>query len=93
MSRLPDSLVGWLRARFDCHLLADLDAAALAALAPRLRGMVAKGESVVARELIVRLPNQNSTAENIGHNDVTWHTHRTFVAVLRTVKVAFSPPG
>ena len=55
VSRLPDSLVGRLRERFDCHLLADLDAAGLAALAPRLRGMVATGESVVARELIDRL--------------------------------------
>ena len=56
VSRLPDALVGRLRERFDCHLLADLDAAGLAALAPRLRGMVATGESVVARELIARLP-------------------------------------
>ena len=56
VSRLPDSLVGRLRERFDCHLMADLDAAGLAALAPRLRGMVATGESVVERELMVRLP-------------------------------------
>lgn len=56
MSRLPDSLVGRLRARFDCHVLAELDDAALTALAPRLSGMVATGESVVARELIDRLP-------------------------------------
>ena len=56
VSRLPDSLVGRLRERFDCHLLADLDAAGLAALAPRLRGMVATGESLVPRELIARLP-------------------------------------
>ena len=55
VSRLPDSLVGRLCERFDCHLLADLDAAGLAALAPRLRGMLATGESVVARELIDRL--------------------------------------
>ena len=54
--RLPDSLVGRLRARFDCHVLAELDDAGLTALAPRLRGMVATGESVVARELIDRLP-------------------------------------
>lgn len=52
-SRLPDSLVGRLRERFDCHCLADLDAAGLA---PRLRGLVATGESVVAREMIARLP-------------------------------------
>jgi lactate dehydrogenase-like 2-hydroxyacid dehydrogenase len=42
--------------RFDCLLLADLDAAAFAAMAPRLRGMVVTGESVVALELIARLP-------------------------------------
>ncbi len=56
VSRLPDSLVGRLRERFDCHFLADLDDAGLAALAPRLRGMVATGESVVARDLLGRLP-------------------------------------
>ena len=56
VSRLPESLVGRLRERFDCHLRPDLDAAALAALAPSLRGMVATGESVVARELLDRLP-------------------------------------
>ena len=56
VSRLPDSLVRRLREQFDCHLMADLDAAGLAALAPRLRGMVATGESVVERELMVRLP-------------------------------------
>ena len=55
VSRLPDPLVGRLRERFDCHFLADLDDAGLAALAPQLRGMVATGESVVARELIDRL--------------------------------------
>lgn len=56
VSRLPDSLVGRLCERFDCQLLADLDAAGLQALAPQLRGMVATGESVVTRELIARLP-------------------------------------
>ncbi|MGH8832869.1 MAG: 2-hydroxyacid dehydrogenase [Polaromonas sp.] len=56
VSRLPDSLVGRLRERFECHGLAGLDDADVAALAPRLRGMVATGESVVARELIARLP-------------------------------------
>ncbi|MEO5606164.1 MAG: 2-hydroxyacid dehydrogenase [Polaromonas sp.] len=52
VSRLPDALVGRLRERFDCYVLDDAD---LQALAPRLRGMVATGESVVARELIDRL--------------------------------------
>lgn len=56
VSRLPESLGGRLRERFDCHELAQLDAAGLEALAPRLRGIVATGESVVARELIARLP-------------------------------------
>ncbi len=56
VSRLPESLAGRLRERFDCHFLADLDDAGLAALAPRLRGMVATGESVVARDLMERLP-------------------------------------
>ncbi len=56
VSRLPESLLGRLRERVECHLLADLDAAGLAALAPQLRGIVATGESVVAGELIARLP-------------------------------------
>ena len=56
VSRLPEALGGRLRERFDCHELARLDAAGLQELAPRLRGMVATGESVVARELIARLP-------------------------------------
>lgn len=56
VSHLPDSLAGWLRERYECHFLADLGDAGLAALAPRLRGMVATGESVVARELMARLP-------------------------------------
>lgn len=56
VSRLPDALVGRLHERFDCHVLADLDDTGLAALAPRLRGMVATGESVVSRELIASLP-------------------------------------
>lgn len=56
VSRLPEALVGRLRERFDCHELARFDAAGLQALAPRLRGMVATGESVVTRELIAGLP-------------------------------------
>ncbi len=56
VSRLPESLVGRLRERFDCHFLSDLDGAGLAAPAPRLRGMVATGESVVSRALMERLP-------------------------------------
>lgn len=56
VSRLPESLGGRLRQRFDCHEHAQLDAAGLQALAPLLRGMVATGESVVTRELIAQLP-------------------------------------
>lgn len=56
VSRLPEPLGGRLRERFDCHALADVDAAGLQALAPQLRGMVATGESVVSRALMASLP-------------------------------------
>lgn len=56
VSRLPEALSERLRERFDCHDLAQLDAAGLQALALLLRGIVATGESVVTRELIARLP-------------------------------------
>lgn len=56
VSRMPDTLIGRLREDFDCHEHAQLDAAKLRSLAPRLRGIVASGESVVTRELIAQLP-------------------------------------
>lgn len=56
VSSLPDALGARLRERFDCHELAQLDAAGLQALAPQLRGMVATGESVVSRALMASLP-------------------------------------
>lgn len=56
VSPLPEALGERLRVRFDCHELAQLDAAGLQALAPLLRSIVATGESVVPRELIARLP-------------------------------------
>lgn len=56
VSHLPEPLGGRLRERFDCHVLAQLDAAGLQALAPQLRGMVATGESVVSRALMASLP-------------------------------------
>ena len=56
VSRLPEALGERLRARFDCHEQAQLDAAGLQALGPQLRGMVATAESVVTRELMARLP-------------------------------------
>lgn len=56
VARLPEALGKRLRERFDCHELAQLDAAGLQALAPQLRGMVATGESVVTREFFARFP-------------------------------------
>jgi lactate dehydrogenase-like 2-hydroxyacid dehydrogenase len=56
VARLPDGLSRRLREHFDCYDLAGLTDDALAALAPRVRGVVANGESVVARDLIERLP-------------------------------------
>lgn len=56
VSRLPEPLAGRLRECFDCHALADVDAAGLQALAPQLRGMVATGESLVNRALMASLP-------------------------------------
>lgn len=56
VTRLPEAFAARLRERFDCHELAQLDAAGLQALAPQLRGIVASGESLVPRELIERLP-------------------------------------
>lgn len=56
VSRLPEPLAGRLRECFDCHALADVDAAGLQALAPQLRGMVATGESLVSRALMASLP-------------------------------------
>ena len=41
--------------------------------------------------MIRTFAHQNSTAENIGHNDATWHPHLSFAAVLRAVKVALLP--
>jgi hydroxypyruvate reductase len=71
VARLPDAWVGRLRERFDCHAHGPLDAAALGALAPRLRGIVATGESVVSRELIARLPAlEIISVMGVGHDGI-----------------------
>lgn len=56
ISRFPDAFCERLREHFDCHEYAQLDNNHLQALAPRLRGIVASGESIVTRDLIARLP-------------------------------------
>lgn len=56
LSRLPEALHERLRERFACHELAQLDDDRVKELAPTIRGIVATGESIVARELIARLP-------------------------------------
>lgn len=56
VSRFPDAFCERLREHFDCHEYAQLDDDRLAALAPKLRGIVASGESIVTRDLIARLP-------------------------------------
>lgn len=56
VAKLPDALHDRLSEHFDCHHYAQLDEAGLAALAPRLRGIAANGESIVTRDLIARLP-------------------------------------
>ncbi|THG79303.1 hypothetical protein E5198_14870 [Pseudomonas sp. A-1] len=56
LSRFPDEFCERLREHFDCYEYAQLDNNQLLALAPRLRGIVASGESSVTRDLIARLP-------------------------------------
>ena len=56
VAQLTDAFCDRLRQHFDCHDYAQLDEDRLKALAPTLRGIVATGQSVVARELIARLP-------------------------------------
>lgn len=56
LSRFPDECCERLREHFDCYEYAQLDNNQLLALAPRLRGIVASGESSVTRDLIARLP-------------------------------------
>ncbi|MDH4391494.1 MAG: 2-hydroxyacid dehydrogenase [Aquabacterium sp.] len=56
VARLSPLLMPQLAAAFDLQLLPDLDAAALAAVAPRIRGIAASGDSKVPADLIARLP-------------------------------------
>ena len=56
VARLSPLLTPQLQAAFDVHVLPDLDAAALAAVAPHVRGIAGSGESKVPAELIAQLP-------------------------------------
>ncbi len=56
VARLSPLLMPQLAAAFDLQVLPDLDAAGLAAVAPRIRGLAASGESKVPADLIARLP-------------------------------------
>lgn len=54
VARLSPLLMPQLSEAFDLHVLPDLDAAALAALAPRVRGIAASGDSKVPAALIAQ---------------------------------------
>ena len=56
VARLSPLLTPQLSAAFDVHVLPDMDAAALAAVAPRIRGIAGSGESKVTADLIAQLP-------------------------------------
>ncbi|WP_338052521.1 2-hydroxyacid dehydrogenase [Rhodoferax lacus] len=87
MARLPEALGARLRARFDCHVAAELEGAALQALAPTLRGMVATGESVVSRELLARLPAlEIISVLGVGYDGIDMQTARA-----RGICVAHTP--
>ena len=54
VARLSPLLMPQLSEAFDLHVLPDLDAAALSALAPRVRGIAASGDSKVPTALIAQ---------------------------------------
>ena len=54
VARLSPLLMPQLSEAFDLHVLPDLDAAALAAIAPRVRGIAASGDSKVPAALIAQ---------------------------------------
>jgi lactate dehydrogenase-like 2-hydroxyacid dehydrogenase len=56
VARLSPLLMPQLAAHFDLQVLPDLDAAGLAAVAPRIRGIAASGDSKVPAALIDQLP-------------------------------------
>ena len=56
VARLSPLLTPQLAAAFEVHVLPDMDAAALLAVASQVRGIAASGDSKVAAELIAQLP-------------------------------------
>ena len=56
VAKLSPLLAPQIDAAFDSHLLPGLDAAALARLAPTVRGLAGSGDSQVPAELITQLP-------------------------------------
>ncbi len=56
VAKLSPLLTPQLSAAFQVHLLPELDAAALAAVAPQIRGIAASGDSKVPGSLIAQLP-------------------------------------
>ncbi len=56
VARLSPLLTPQLEAAFEVHLLPQLDTAALAQVAPQLRGIAGSGDSRVTAELIAQLP-------------------------------------
>ena len=56
VARLSPLLTPQLAAAFEVHVMPDMDAAALVAVAPHVRGIAASGDSKVPAELIVQLP-------------------------------------
>lgn len=57
VAKLPPFLLEPLRERFTVHeRVHETDPAAFSALAPRIRGIAASGESKVSADLIARLP-------------------------------------
>lgn len=55
-ANLLPHLMQRLRDNFNCHELGALDAAALAAVAPAIRGIACKGESKITRDFIAQFP-------------------------------------
>ncbi len=56
VAKLSPLLAPQIDAAFDSHLLPGLDAAALAAIAPQVRGLAGSGDSKVPESLIAQLP-------------------------------------
>ena len=56
VARLSPLLMAQLEATFELHVLPDLDAAALAAVAPRIRALAGSGDAKVPGTLMAQLP-------------------------------------